>query len=882
VREIKVAFCTGSRDLWETLVERMREIRPDLPLVVVSEFPLDGCEWIPWHFERTPTQNLEKLRWHFRDSKIRFTALILQPRQPHRAMRWAAFKLGGLNTLFFNDNLDHFMLRPRSLGTIMGHFLWKIRNLMKWEFSPGGTFFTYWWRLNHPEALLRPLLVWRARDRRITRRAIVPPPLQPLQCDDGVSVVIPSRDGLELLKQLLPSLRRELAGVAHEVIVVDNGSSDGTREWLPADFVYEHSSEPLSFSRAVNHGIRRARYSHVLLLNNDMTLESGFFEPLFRAFERVPELFCATAQILFPEGVRREETGKAVWCLRRERADDFFLRCDEPLAGEDLSYVLYGSGGCSLYDRVKLNALGGLNEKFHPAYVEDMDLGWRGWQRDWPTVFVAGAKVVHRHRATTSRFYSTRELDRAVEVNLMKWMNRSVASPELFDELWSAAVRRLNLLAARQEPAVSAMEALAAARHLGGGGDIPCAVDEGLILSIGAGEHAVFPGRGAQDKPVILIASCYAPYPLSHGGAVRMFNLMREAARDYSLVLMYFADPVEPPPQELLLLCAELVVVKRQGSHARPLTERPHVVEEFDSPVFRAVLRQMVRKWRPGVAQLEFTQMAAYARDCAPAKTLLVEHDVTLDLYAQLLEQKEDYETRLQYERWLKFERAAWKAVDRVVAMSDKDARGISQPNSVVLGNGVDLERYQPSAETPERGRLMFLGSFNHLPNVMAIDWFLREVWPKLSGFTLHVIGGKDPDFFLTRYADRCSPPLRQSGVELEGFVADPRPAYRRAEIVIAPLLASAGTNIKIIEAMAMGKAIVSTPAGMNGLDDLLAGVRVASAAEDFAAHINALRDRVIREALERSAREKVAAYGWSAIGEKQKALYQSLMPMQQ
>ena len=60
---------------------------------------------------------------------------------------------------------------------------------------------------------------------------------------------------------------------------------------------------------------------------------------------------------------------------------------------------------------------------------------------------------------------------------------------------------------------------------------------------------------------------------------------------------------------------------------------------------------------------------------------------------------------------------------------------------------------------------------------------------------------------------------LDQPGIEVEGFVSDVRPAYERAAVVIAPLLASAGTNIKIMEAMAMGKAIVSTPAGVNGLD---------------------------------------------------------------
>lgn len=162
------------------------------------------------------------------------------------------------------------------------------------------------------------------------------------------------------------------------------------------------------------------------------------------------------------------------------------------------------------------------------------------------------------------------------------------------------------------------------------------------------------------------------------------------------------------------------------------------------------------------------------------------------------------------------------------------------------------------------------------------LDWFLREAWPLLSGYTLHIIAGKQPEFFLERYRDRVHPPLQQPGIELEAFVSDPRPAYRRASVVIAPLLASAGTNIKIMEAMAMGKAVVSTPGGVNGLDDLHPFVSIAELGEAFAAAITTLEDPAVRRQREQAARTQVAAlYGWPAIGEKQKQLYQSLMPKQ-
>src|SRR5579872_1961646 len=116
----------------------------------------------------------------------------------------------------------------------------------------------------------------------------------------GISVVIPSRNGKTLLETALPGVERDLEGIPSEMIIVDNGSSDGTATSFP-QAILDVSAQPLSFARAVNRGIQRARYAHVCLLNNDMIVEPGFFRELLRAFDLVPDLFCATAHIFFPD-----------------------------------------------------------------------------------------------------------------------------------------------------------------------------------------------------------------------------------------------------------------------------------------------------------------------------------------------------------------------------------------------------------------------------------------------------------------------------------------------------------------------------------------------------------------------------------------------------
>jgi glycosyltransferase involved in cell wall biosynthesis len=618
-----------------------------------------------------------------------------------------------------------------------------------------------------------------------------------------------------------------------------------------------------------------------------MRLRPGFAEPLFQAFRKVPDLFCATAQIYFPEGARREETGKAVMPARESDSRDtsFPVRCEIPLAGEDLSYVLYGSGGCSVYDTSKLQRLGGFGEMYRPAYVEDLDAGYRAWQRHWPTVFVAGAQVVHHHRATTSRFYSDEELELVLDINYLRFLVRAVASPRVFRRLWKQALWRLNLKGAGHFPSFIAAAALGFAARAPRWLERPPANvwDEDLILGVGSGALAVFPGRSASGNPVVMVCSPYLPFPLSHGGAVRMYNLMRRASGQFDQVLVAFADELATPPLPLLGICSEIVLIKRTGSHFRPTTARPDVVEEFDSPAFHAAVQLTVRRWKPVIAQLEFTQMAQYAADCAPAKTLLAEHDITFDLYEQLLATGEDWEVRRQLGRWQRFEAAAWRQVDRVITMSDKDRARVKGARAVTLPNGVDLERFRPSQREPEPGRLLFIGSFAHLPNLLAVRFFLEEVWPRLAHVdpVLHIIAGSRHKYFLDRYRDRAGVNLDRPRIEVEDFVADVRPAYERATLVVAPLLASAGTNIKIMEAMAMGKAIVSTRAGVNGLDvETGRDVIVVEGAVAFAEGIDSLlSDEKQRRSLEAEARRTAAEkYNWDAIAREQEALYRELI----
>ena len=891
---VAVAFASGTVDLIPAMLERMEEIAAGLTLYVVTEFRPDRGRWIPYYPRRTFEQNRARIADALRGKEIVYSALLLQPRQPYWSLRLQALLVSAGRFLLFNENLDHFPLHPRASRAILTHLLWRLKNLWFWETRPGGWSYTLFWRLRHPSAYRRPLLHWlglragkRAADLKRTLAPDPPPPGTPRP--PGVSVVIPSRDGRELLDRLFQTLLPQVTGPACEVIVVDNGSSDGTREWLESahpGVAVESSRDPLSFASAVNRGVALTRFSHVLLLNNDMVLEHGFVHALQGAFGRVPGLFCATAQIFFPPGKRREETGKAV--LREECGpDEFPVTCLTPVDGEDLSYVTYGSGGCSMYDTARFLECGGMGEVFTPAYVEDLDLGWRGWSRGWPTVFVAGARAVHHHRSTTRRFFTDAQIQEAVEANFLRFLGRSVGDPELFLRLWRRALWRLNVIATYDVKPPWIWRVLRTASKVNQWPEAPGPEwrREKHALALGGGDVACFPGREAvAGRPTVLIASPYPPFPMSHGGAVRMFNLIRHAAREFNIVLLVFCGEHSAPAREILELCVEVVEVRRRGSHLRPLTARPDVVEEHESTAFHAALREMIRKHSPSLVQLEFTQMALYAEDCEPLPTLLVEHDVTIDLYAQLHAQRGDWETAEQLKRWRTFETKAWGDVSCVVTMSGRDAKMIEgSQRTVVLPNGVDPDWFRPSRQEHEPKRILFIGSFAHLPNLMALRFFMEESWPALrrAGARLHVIAGADPEYWLNLYKDRISIDPSGPDIELEAFVADVRPAYARASVVIAPLLASAGTNIKILEAMAMGKAIVSTAAAVHGLDiEPDSDVVIATTGEEIVREVQALfEDPDRRQRLERRARNTAERrFDWQVIGRRQAELYRSMI----
>lgn len=373
------------------------------------------------------------------------------------------------------------------------------------------------------------------------------------------------------------------------------------------------------------------------------------------------------------------------------------------------------------------------------------------------------------------------------------------------------------------------------------------------------------PGRAARPAAQkVAVLSPYCPYPLSHGGAVRIYNLLKDASRYCDVTMFAFEDgQTESDFAHVTEFCTKLFIAKKpRYREPRWSTLLPPEVCEFYTPELR---REWLSKSEGQIRQVEYTMLGEYGGD------VLVEHDVTWDLFEQIHNRENSLRSWWDLFRWRRFEKKVLKQFPRVVAMSAKDEELLAHPGTEVIPNGVDLERFQPVAERGPARRLLFIGSFRHFPNVAAYRFFREQVWPLLHDVECDIVAGPDPHLYWNQPAG--DPRLR-----LHGFIADVRPFYEDTHLVLIPTVVSAGTNLKALEAMAMRRAIVSTPSGVAGLGlEHGRSVWIAETPAEFAQGIQTLlENRGQRESLAEaaylSAKER---FGWPALAERQVRLWQ-------
>lgn len=405
----------------------------------------------------------------------------------------------------------------------------------------------------------------------------------------------------------------------------------------------------------------------------------------------------------------------------------------------------------------------------------------------------------------------------------------------------------------------------------------------------------------------ILFLTPQLPYPPRQGTAIRNFGLISRIAQRHTIDLLTFLadDETLEADNPLLTLCGRVGTARAHdrstGARMRAtfLSPQPDMALRLADETMGALLGTWLQESSYDIVQAEGIELGQYllqAREQLAAQgatTRLVFDDHNCEYLLQKRNALADLRSLrrfpagvyslVQWGKLRRYEQKVSAAADTTLAVSDLDAAALRSLGAQVevIANGIDLDEYQiaPLLEPPPP-LLLFTGKMDYRPNVDAVLWFARDVLPHILHARPEVrfqIVGRSPHVRLD--ALRGNP-----AIEITGAVEDVRPYIARAGVYVMPLRVGGGTRFKALEALAMGKPIVTTTLGVEGI-----GVRhrrevmIADSPTAFALEVLALLDAPsadLQQSLSARARDFVAArYGWDGITGKLESVYERLTP---
>ncbi|HEV2349349.1 MAG TPA: glycosyltransferase family 4 protein [Terriglobia bacterium] len=381
----------------------------------------------------------------------------------------------------------------------------------------------------------------------------------------------------------------------------------------------------------------------------------------------------------------------------------------------------------------------------------------------------------------------------------------------------------------------------------------------------------------------VLVIDEWPPLPANSGRTIRTWGLLERLARRHKISMLCYSDPDTEPCK--LMRAAEITVhaVPPFREHrgialycdllANTLSRFPYSVWKHFTPRFHEQLRNLLKREQFDVVHCECTPYARFLDAAVKTPRLVMAHNIESQILLRRAQTSHSMTERvffnLQARKMEAFERRVFAEADWVTTVSQLDAdcaRAWGARQVSLVENGVDQEYFAPTRNLSSENGILFLASLDWYPNLDALDYLLEEILPLIErekpGIKLRIVGRRPSAVMRERIAGR-------SNVELVGEVADVRPFLSQAGVVVVPLRIGGGSRIKIIEALSMAKAVVSTSIGAEGLEvrdgeHLL----IADSPSDFARRtIEALASPELRLCLgEKGRKLAVERYSWDRM----------------
>ena len=383
--------------------------------------------------------------------------------------------------------------------------------------------------------------------------------------------------------------------------------------------------------------------------------------------------------------------------------------------------------------------------------------------------------------------------------------------------------------------------------------------------------------------------------PVDTGGRIRSYNILRQLARRHQVVLFsyYSGSPDAAYDKEIAAQFPGAISVCTNAPGKGSIAEAfkylstifstvPYSVVKFTDQGVKNQVKQLLTGF--DIAVCDFLSASLNFPTSLPVPTVLFQHNVESAMWQRQAKGQNNLVKRAAFQweaaKLTRYEPRAVRRFDRVIAVSESDRelmKSMTDSERIsVVPTGVDTRDFSAQAHVESRDPLVvFAGQMNYEPNIDAVEYFCRDIWPAVLTNVPKArfrIVGKSPDRRVTRLAG--------SSVEVTGTVPSVVEHLAAAQVVVVPLRMGGGTRLKIYEGMAMGKAIVSTSLGAEGLsvhpgEDILLADDPKLFADDI---VTLLGDETKRCAYGRAASRQAARFDWAIVVEQFEQVLTSLL----
>ena len=644
-----------------------------------------------------------------------------------------------------------------------------------------------------------------------------PRPLEIASSDDPlVSIIIPAYNQFAYTFNCLESLSVNLSSdLAYEIIIVNDASTDDTLEQLATlvkGIKVLTNAENSGFIRSCNYGASQAKGQYLYFLNNDTRILENCLESLLKLIVNNPQVGAVGSKLIYANS-KQQEAGGIIW----NSADGWnYGRLDSPDEPE-YNYVRpvdYCSGASLLVPTELFKQLGGFSQDFIPAYYEDTDLCFAIRELGYQVLYQPQSNVIHYEGITSGT-----DLSSGIK-------QYQVINQTKFREKWSKVLTK----------------------HLDNdANNVPKAA------------------RRLQGNPTILVIDSYVPLYDRESGCVRLLNILKLLLNlGYSVI--FFPDngyPEQPYTSVLQQLGIEVIYGTAQ----------------------RYNLEEKLIKYLPLIdgVWLCRPELCDKYMDLIRLKTKVPIIYDTVDLHFLRLKRQKDYldpsyqNTSWSWETYQKLELNYANQAEATVVVTEDEKQVLSSlgvKNVWVIPNIHEEIYLSEKVAFDQRSGLVFIGSYNHPPNIDAVKWLCLEimplVWASRPDITVNLLGSNLKDEVKELASDQ---------VVVTGYVPEVEPYFQKNRIFVAPLRFGAGMKGKIGQSLSLGLPTITTRIGAEGMGLIdHQDVLIADTAEEFAQAVIELYDnRELWQKLADNSLETIKRYQPATVQTNLQALLSNL-----